>query len=218
MALTESNLSGSRRVSVTPPSFTAGLTRLPELHAELSLTASLAGFVRSSAAAASALTVMGCLAVWTAGGAGLKQEFIWSLLMMMGVAALLRAHIRSTARAFDRVPLCEAARDLRFIVFYAGLAWGAGAFLLLGSDPLPITGLCFAVVPSVLMVLILQDRAAGLLFMAPVTVLTAAAIRTQPWADRPVALAVLLVAQGLILATFFLPARIRSLPAGLMLR
>jgi len=218
MALTESNLSGSRRVSVKPSSFGAGLTRLPELHAELSLTASMAGFVRSAAAAASALTLMGCVAVITAGRAGLRQEFIWSVLMIMGVGALLRSYIRSTARAFDRTPLCEAARDLRFIVFYAGLAWGAGAFLLLGNDPLPITGLCFAIAPSCLMALIVQDRAASFLFSAPVTALAATAIITRPWADQRVVLAILLVAQGFLLAALFLPARMRSRPAGFMLR
>jgi hypothetical protein len=154
-----------------------------------------------------------------AGGANLQQEFAWSLLVLVGVGAMLRSYIKSIAQAFDRAPLREAAKDLRAILFYVGFAWGAGAFLLLGGNPVPILGLCFAILPGILLVALLKDRAACLGFIIPVTVLTAAAIVLQPWSDAAVALAMLLIVQGSIALSLALPGRTAAnLPAGLSLR
>jgi hypothetical protein len=135
------------------------------------------------------------------------------------VGAMLRSYIKSTAQAFDRMPLREAAKDLRAVWFYTGFAWGAGAFLLLGDNPLPIMGLCFAVAPSVILLPLLRDKAACLSFIAPVTVLTAAATILERWGGMGVALAMLLVVQGSIIAGLALAGRARqTLPAGLSLR
>jgi hypothetical protein len=230
MALTDNNdravlPSGNGR---TPEQFPPGnsksrlplkaLTRLPQIHAETSETTELARFLRSSVGAAAALMLMGGLAVIFAGGATLQQEFCWSLMVLAGVGAMLHSYIKSIARAFDRAPLREAAKDLRAVLFYLGFAWGAGAFLLLGSNPVPVTGLCFAVLPSVLMIPLLGDRAACFGFVIPVTLLTAAAIIVEPWSDTIVALSMLLVVQGSIAIALTLPGRARpSLPAGLSL-
>jgi hypothetical protein len=135
------------------------------------------------------------------------------------VGAILRSYIKSTAQAFDRAPLREAAKDLRAVLFYTGFAWGAGAFLLLGDNPLPIMGLCFAVAPSVILLPLLRDKAANLFFIAPVTILTAAAVILERWGGAPVALVMLLVVQGSIVAGLALAGRARQiLPAGLSLR
>ncbi len=209
---------GDAKKGISPASLKA-LARLPQIHAETSETTDLARFMRSTVGAAAALMLLGGGAVIFAGGATLQQEFAWCVLVLAGVGALLRSYIRSIAQAFDRAPLREAAKDLRAVLFYVGFAWGAGAFLLLGGNPVPITGLCFAVLPSVLMIPLLRDRAACLGFMVPVTLLTAAAIMVQPWSDAIVALAMLLVVQGSIAVGLNLPGRARSgLPAGLSLR
>ena len=201
------------------PAALKALARLPQIHAETSETADLARFLRASVGAAAALMLMGGLAVSLAGGASLQQEFAWSLLVLAGIGAMLRSYIKCIAQAFDRAPLREAAKDLRAVLFYVGFAWGAGAFLLLGGNPVPITGLCFAVLPSVLMIPLLRDRAACLAFVVPVTVLTAAAIIVQPWSDGVVVLVLLLLVQGSIAVGLTLPGRTRpSLPAGLSLR
>ena len=201
------------------PSSQQALERLPQIHAEIFETADLARFLRSAVAGAAALMLLGALAVTFAGGATLQQEFAWALLVLAGVGAMLHSYIKSVARAFDRVPLREAAKDLRAVLFYAGFAWGAGAFLLLGNDPVPITGLCFAVLPSILLVPLIKDRPACLGFIVPVTVLTAAAIVLEPWSDAVVSLAMLLIVQGSIGLGLALPAKPRtSLPAGLSLR
>jgi hypothetical protein len=200
------------------PAALKALTRLPQIHAETSETAELARFLRAAVGAAAALMAMGGLAVSIASGASLQQEFAWSLLVLVGVGAILRSYIKSIAQAFDRAPLREAAKDLRAVLFYVGFAWGAGAFLLLGANPVPMAGLCFAVLPSLAMTLLLRDRAAALAFAAPVTLLTAAAIIVQPWSDTIVALSMLLLVQG-GLAAGLMPGRARqSVPAGLSLR
>jgi len=221
MALTDSNDSLPLTVPArTAPELpTAALARLPQIHAEASETANLARFLRSAVAAGATLILLASVALIFAGGAGLQPEFAWSLLMLLGVAAMLRSYIRSTAQAFDRAPLRESARDLRAVLFYVGFAWGAGAFLVLGNDPVPLVGLCFAVLPSVLLLPLLRDRLAGLSFLIPVTGLCAAAILLEPWGDAPVALAMLLIVQGSIAAGLALPGRTgASLPAGLSLR
>ncbi len=181
-----------------PASARSALARLPEIHAEAGETAGFARFLRSAVPASASLILCGALALVLAGAAGLQQEFAWSLLVLAGVGAMLRSYIKSIAQAFDRAPLRESAKDLRAVLFYAGFAWGAGAFLLLGGNPVPITGLCFAVLPSLLVTALLRDRAASLAFVAPMTLLTAAAILVQPWSDTIVVLCMLLLVQGSI--------------------
>lgn len=223
MALTDSNESLHPPVPAASPGRAAlqvsALVRLSQIHAETHETAGLARFLRSAVSVGAALTLLGGFALIFAGGADIKQEFAWSLLVLAGVAAMLRSYIKSVAQGFDRAPLRESARDLRAIFFYAGFAWGAGAFLLLGNDPVPIVGLCFAVMPSVLLLPLLKDRAAGLCFLAPVTGLCAIAIILQPWGNASLALAILLAVQGIIAAGLALTRRTEgSFPAGLQLR
>jgi hypothetical protein len=218
MALTDSNTCLPARAPL-PAASRSALARLPQLHAETSEAASLVRFLRSAVMAGAALTLLAALALFFAGGAGLQPEFAWSLLVLIGVGAMLRSYIKSTAQAFERAPLRESARDLRAILFYMGFAWGAGAFLLLGNNPVPLMGLCFAVLPSVVLLPLLRDRAAALNFILPVTALSAVAILVGPWGSAPLALAMLLVVEGCLAGGLFLSGgRQAGLPAGLSLR
>ena len=219
MALTDSNQSLPLAIPAALSLSRKALGRLPEIHAEASETACLARFLRSAVSAGALLTLLAGLALIFAGGGGLPQEFAWSLLVLAGIGAMVRSYIKSTAQAFDRAPMREAAKDLRAVLFYAGFAWGSGAFLLLGNDPVPIVGLCFAVLPSVLLLPLLRDWIAGLSFLAPVTVLSAASILLEPWGDAGVALVMLLVVQGSIAMGLALSGRPRAtMPGGLSLR
>ncbi len=226
MALTDSNepyrpAAGAREAlpaGISPTALQA-LARLPQIHAETSEAAGLARFLHSAVRTGAALMLMGALAVIFVGGASLKQEFAWGALVLAGEGAMLRSYIRSVAQGFDRAPLREAAKDLRAILFYCGFAWGAGAFLLLGDNPVPIIGLGFAVLPTIVLVLLMRDRTACLAFVAPLTLLTASAIILQPWGNYAVALTLLLVVQGSIAAGLMMPGRTHEgLPAGLSLR
>jgi hypothetical protein len=210
MALTDTNElnppkvpgSDDRNVRALRPAALQALGRLSQIHAETSEAAGLSRFVHSAVTSGAVLTLLGCLAV-----------------MLAGVGAMLRTYIKSVAQNFDRPPLRESAKDLRAVMFYVGFAWGAGAFLLLGSNPIPFAGLCFALLPSILMVPLLKDRRASMAFIAPVTVLTAAAILLQPWSDAAAAVVMLLIVQGSIMAGLTLTGRTRhDLPAGLSLR
>jgi hypothetical protein len=217
MALTDSNVSRPFPVPLAA-ALSPGLVRLPEIHLEISETAALSRFLQGAVSAGAALTLCGIVAVMFIGGGGLKQQFAWALLVLAGVTAMLRASIRAMGQALDRAPLRQSARNLRAILLYAGFAWGAGAFLLLGNDPVPIAGLCFAVLPSLLMALLLKDCAAAWRFIAPVTALSAAAIVLEPWGDAPVALLMLLAVQGAIAAGLALSGRTPQPPAGFSLR
>jgi hypothetical protein len=225
MALTDTHQPSSGGVLRAPnpgalsATSVAALARLSQIHAETSEAAKLSRFLRAALPAAAVLMALGALAVGFASGASLKHEFAWALLVLAGVGAMLRSYIKSTAQAFDRAPLREAAKDLRAVMLYTGFAWGAGAFLVLGDNPLPIMGLCFAVMPSVLLLPLLRDKAAILAFIAPVTLLTAAAVVLEGWGGMAVALAILLVVQGSIVAGLALGGHARqSMPAGLSLR
>ena len=212
MALTDSNPSLNPQISPH-----TALARLSQLHAESSEAAGLLRFLHSPVSVGAALVLMGALALIFAGGADFQLEFAWSLLVLIGVGAMLRAYIKSTAKAFDRAPLRQSARDLRAVVFYLGFAWGAGALLLLGDNPVPLMGLCFAVLPSALLLPLLRDRTASLNFIMPVTGLTGIAILVEPWGSASLAFSMLLVAEG-SLALGLLLSRRAALPASVSLR
>ncbi len=195
------------------------LGRLSQIHAETFEAAQAARFLRSAVNAGALLLVCGGLALALAGGAGIQTEFAWTLAVLAGVGAMLRAYIKSSAQGFDRTPLREAAKDLRAVLAYTGVAWGAGAFLLLGANPIPFAGLCFAILPTLGLAMVLKDRTATLSFLAPVTALSAAAILLDSWSAAPVALVLLLTVQGGLGAGVFFAHRPAALaPAGLSLR
>ena len=134
-AISSDSNADDRNVRALRPAALQALGRLTQIHAETSEAASLSRFLRAAVGASAVLTLMGCLAVTFAGGASLQLEFAWSLLVLAGIGAMLRTYIKSVAQSLDRAPLRESAKDLRAVMFYVGFAWGAGAFLLLGNDP-----------------------------------------------------------------------------------
>ena len=116
----------------------AALDQLARLHVETSEASRLVKFLRSSVHAASLFMLMGACVLFLGGGPTIGQNFSWAVLVLIGVMALLYSYIRTNAAVFDRTPVSEAARNLRAIFFYMGLAWGAGAFLAVAcrsSDP-----------------------------------------------------------------------------------
>ena len=196
------------------------LDRLPQLHAETADTAHLARFLAGAVNAAGALTLLGMAALAFEAGGTLKACFSWAILVLFGVGALLRSYIRSTAAAFDRAPLTEAAQDLRAILLYAGFAWGAGAFLVLSPEAGWMEVLPFAVLPSLAIALLLKDMEGPLAFLIPLTAMTVAAAVLRPWPDAGLDTALLLMLQSSIAGRVILQNRRsrETLPAGLLLR
>src|SRR5271154_2952099 len=118
------------------------LARLPLLYDEAARDVRLGAFLSRSVAAAGLLMLAGAAAL-LAGGGTLQSDFVWSVLVLAGIAAMTVNYIRGQATPLSRVNLDVAAGDLRAILLYTGFAWGAGAFLSLPAAPGALLALAF---------------------------------------------------------------------------
>jgi hypothetical protein len=160
------------------------LDRLPQLHREAGRNLQLSQFLARSPLACVVLMLSGGLALlWAeaSGGGTLKADFGWAALVLLGIVAMTRNFIRGYARSLRRVPLDEAAADLRLLLLYTGTAWGAGAFLLMPGLPAPALVFSFAAAPSLALALVLRDAKGTLVFVAPTTLITAGAAVLSAW-------------------------------------
>ena len=127
MALTDLN---STSLAFDPRSFRdkhdiphEALARLPLLHGEAGRNLHLSQLLARSPQLCVALMLAGALTLlWT--GGNLKADFTWVMLVLVGVVGMTRNYIRGFARSLRRVPLQEAASDLRLLLLYTGAAWG----------------------------------------------------------------------------------------------
>ena len=200
MALTDVNVPSipfdpapARPMSHAAP-FSQSLAALPRLHAEAGANLALSQFLARSAPACVILMLSGMAAlllVSLSGGATLKAGFGWSALLLLGMIAMIRNHIRGFARSLRRVPLHEAASDLRILLLYSGTAWGSGAFLIMPDYPAPALVLAFALLPSLAIALCLKQNAA--FFTVPVTAITASATLLGAWPLDSVVAAIILM-------------------------
>jgi hypothetical protein len=195
----------------------SALVRLRALHDEASEAIGLGRFLASAVHAGAALILMGMGLLSFAAGTALQPCFAWSVLVLLGVGALLKSYIRSTASAFDRAPMREAAKDLRALLFYCGFAWGAGALLVLSPVAATPLVLGFAGFPSLCLALLVRDREGSLAFLIPVTALTIAAALIRPWQGAGLDTALLLALQSAIAGHILLRGRRGQQPAGLAL-
>jgi hypothetical protein len=195
----------------------AALDQLERLHGETSEASRLTVFLRSSVHVASFFMLMGTCVLFLGGGSSFAQTFSWAVLILLGVVALLHSYIRNMAAAFDRVPISEAARNLRIVLFYVGLAWGSGAFLAVPAAFPASQAVLFAVIPVLLLALMLNDAAGLFAFLVPTGAWTVYAAFARSWPEASLdAVLIPLLQTGLFLATLL---RRRTLfPAGLALR
>jgi hypothetical protein len=216
VALTEDNTvhHHARSLPVLP---VAALDQLARLHTETTQASRQVKFLRSAVHAASLFMLMGTCVLSLGGGPTIGHNFSWAALVLIGVTALLYSFIRTNAAVFGRAPISEAARNLRVILFYMGVAWGAGAFLAVPPALPASQAILFAVIPAMLMALLLNDLAGLAAFQAPAGALTIWSAFAQPWPHAGLdALLILMLQWGLFAA---IALRRRSpLPAGLALR
>jgi hypothetical protein len=188
------------------------LNRLPQLHREAGRNLGLSQFLARSPLVCVVLMLTGGLALFWAdasGGGTLKADFGWAVLVLLGVVAMTRNFIRGHARSLRRVPLEEAAADLRLLLLYTGTVWGAGAFLLMPELPAPLLVFSFAAAPSLALALALRDAKGTLAFVTPACAITAGAALLSAWPLAPwVAGAIVTVGTGLIV----LPMLRRAMP------
>src|SRR5882757_4909257 len=143
-----------------------GLARLSVLHGEAGRDLQSWQFLARSPGACIALMLAGALAlIWTAqGGASLEAEFTWAILVLMSIVAITHTYIGGFARSPRRIPLKRAASRLRMLLLYAGLAWGAGALLVMPDLPGPVLVFAFATVPGLACALILKEEEGAIAF------------------------------------------------------
>ena len=162
----------------------SALARLHSLHGEAGRNLELAQFVARVPSACVVLMLTGALALtWAAaaGGAGLKGGFAWAALVLLGIVAMIRLHIRGFARSLRRTPLAEAGSDLRLLLLFTGAVWGGGAFLIMPDQPAPALVFFFAALPSLGLALTLRDAKGFAAFAAPASALIAAATLLGAW-------------------------------------
>ena len=144
----------------------------------------------------------------SASSATLEREFVWVLSVLIGVVAMTGLHIHSYARGAAPMPLHKAATRLRWLLFYTGIAWGSGAFLVMPDLPPPALAIGFAAVPGLALSLLLGDQKGATAFTAPV-ILAAASAACLGTSGLWIAAAIL--AAGLL--TFCLPMLQREISA-----
>ncbi len=175
------------------------LAQLPRLHGEASRNLGLTQFLSRSPQVCVNLMLAGA-AMLILGGGTLKAEFAWAVLVLIGIVAMTRNFIRGFARSLRRVPLEEAASDLRALLLYTGAAWGSGAFLVMPALPAPLLTFGFAVTPALVLALILKDRKGVMAFTIPAAFITAGAALLGAWPlGMVVSLAIVAAAVGIAL-------------------
>jgi hypothetical protein len=191
------------------------LARLHALHGEAGRDLALAQFVARVPAACVVLMLTGTLSLtWAAaaGGAGLRGGFAWAALVLLGIIAMIRLHIRGFARSLRRTPLAKAGADLRLLLLYTGGAWGGGAFLIMPDQPAPALVFFFAALPSLGLALTLRDGRGFAAFAAPASVLIAGATLLGGWPlDMWVTSAIMALLAGAGLGFAWRVARMRHL-------
>jgi hypothetical protein len=207
MALPEFRPDIPDTVTVSAPPH-AALGRLPELHEESRLALRRAGLNARAIPAAGTLLALGTLTAMFGGGT-LTPTFAWSLLIFCGVAAVLVSHLRAASVFAD---LAGSAADIRAILLYLGLAWGAGGFLAVGPSAPAL--LVFAAAPTLALAWLLADIPAILAFAVPVSLLTLAALVLRT-GNLAAAAALLALEAAVFLIVLRKPG---PLPFGLTLR
>ena len=158
------------------------MARLPALRREAGRELDLWRLLASTPAFCVVLMLEGTAALgWTAASTGLGAAFLWAAALLAGIAAMSCTHIRGVTRTPRSMPLAEAARELRRLLFYTGFAWGLGVFLIL--PPASVWAiLVFAVAPDLTAALILKCEKSVIAFAAPVDLLSAVAAF---WSGQP---------------------------------
>lgn len=169
------------------------IARLALLHDEARETAMLANLLGRTPYAAAALAIGALAAVILARGT-IAEPAVWLVMTLIGVGAVARNYARAIQQPFERGTLREFSYDLNAIAIYAGFAWGAGAFLVLGPQTsVPALTLFAAAIPLIVAVT-LRTREISLGFLAPVAALSAFAAVLRPLPEGPLAAAFVLIA------------------------
>ena len=137
------------------------------------------------------------------------------VLGLIGIVGMTRNYIRGFARSLRRVPLQEAASDLRMLLLYTGAAWGAGAFLVMPDLPAPALVFLFAALPALSAAMLLRDAKGVAAFILPSSAGIAAAALMGAWPLDVWVAAAVLAAGGAITGVTMLHCAMRGRQAPL---
>lgn len=209
----------ARRAKTFHDSRRDALDHLSLLHQDAARNLALSRFLAGSPLACVMLMLNGAVALLWAqadGGGTLKADFGWAALVLLGVVAMTRNFIRGHARSLRRLPLPEAAADLRALLLYTGAAWGAGAFLVMPDAAAPALIFSFAALPGLCLALVLDDTKASLAFVAPASLGSAIAAVLGAWPMAgPVAAAIITAGAALIILPMLRRAMRARVPQAL---
>lgn len=198
----------------------AALARLPLLCDQARQDLDLLSFLARVPQVCLVLLAVGAsVLLWTrlsSGPAALEREFVWVSSVLIGIAAMTGLHIMSYARGPAPMPLYKAVTALRRLLFYTGIAWAMGAFLVMPGQPSPALAALFAAIPSLGLALLLGDQKGTITFAATVLSFTAGAAYFQSWPSG-LWVAAILLATGLAIVSLMLQREIsprRDMLAG----
>ncbi|MBU6297324.1 MAG: hypothetical protein KGJ79_07865 [Alphaproteobacteria bacterium] len=174
------------------------IAKLARLRTEAEETARLANLLGRSLYTAIILPVLGALTIGLAEGMSLSSQLVWGGFVALGAVAMLRSYAHTISEPFERPALKSFAKDLSAILLYNGFAWGAGAFLALPTATGMAAAILFAIVPAAAVALLLREREAVFLFLAPVATLASFASVLRPFADGALDAALILVACAVV--------------------
>jgi len=181
------------RASVEPVDIRHPVARLAALHAEAQETARLANLLGRSLYAAIAFPVMAAL-TFAFGHVGIAQSVTWAVFVQLAAGATAFVYRRTIGQPFERTALKSFSQDLSAILVFAGFAWGAGAFLALPADADIALIVAFAAGAAMTIAVLLREREAVFLFLAPVAVLTSFACVLRPLPGGALGAALVLIA------------------------
>jgi hypothetical protein len=172
------------------------LAQLSRLHNDAAETATLANLLGRAPQAMAVLALSALVvATFSLGAMPAAAMVVWLALVGAGVIALWRSYARAIEAPFELFALKSFAGDLSAVLFYAGFAWGAGAFLALAPQTNIAAAALFAGVPCAAIALSLRGR--SLLFLMPAGAMTAAACLVRPVGGFAAAGLVLAVSAGI---------------------
>jgi len=185
------------------------IARLAALHDEAKETALLANLLGRAPFAAAALALCTVPVAWVGLRAmPMPEVATWTVLVLIGLGAIVRTYVQAMAMPFERASLRAFAGDLTAIMTYCGFAWSAGAYLALDSGAPPLLLATFAAVPCLLIAAALRQREAAIVFTIPVATLSAFAAVLRPLPEGPLAAAFVLIAcAGVSGAIFWIAGR-----------
>jgi hypothetical protein len=180
----------------------AYLTRLGQLHDETARTAYLANLL-GRAPYVTALLAVAAIATAFISAAPAAELTTWLVLVLIGVATTARAYSRAIQAPFELHMLKGFARDFAATLVYLGVAWGAGAILVLPQSASLLTLLAFGAGTSALLACALRVKDLTLCFLVPAVSLSAFATVLRAFAGGFEGMAALLLAGAAIAAAIY---------------